>query len=73
MKTSEEIEKLYDELEEVMNSDMDEVDKQDYISGIRRDIAHYERFLEDDEYYYTEDELEHERTNLCLSLGIPRY
>lgn len=70
------IDELKEELEEVLNMPDSEVcerynvdEKSEAIEAIRDEI----RSLEKEEFDTTEEELERERTFLCLSQGISRF
>lgn len=70
------IEELKAELAEVLDMSDSEVcecynvdEKSEAIEDLQREI----RSLEKEEFYTTEEELERERTFLCLSQGISRY
>lgn len=74
-----ELEELYKELNEVKACDLDYLPKYGYSSKeeiiqlIEVDIEALRAELECNQYDYTPDELEDERTNLCLMQGVPRY
>lgn len=70
-----ELRNLYKELDDVKNSDLKYLPKYGYqrkddiIQLTEEDIEE----LENEIYSYTDEELEEERTSLCMSLGISRF
>ncbi|WP_298072335.1 hypothetical protein [uncultured Bacteroides sp.] len=74
-----ELEELYTELEKVKSS-ADEYlpeygysHKDEVIQLIEEDIEDLENEMNNSEYFCSDDEIEMERTSLCMSLGISRY
>lgn len=74
-----ELGELYRELDKVKSSTDDYLpeygyqSKDEVIQLINEDIEEAEREIRESDYDYTDEELERERTSLCLSLGISRY
>lgn len=75
----EELERLEQELREVCESGLEYLpeygysSKEEVIDDIQKDIRRIRDEMTSNESGYTEEELEHERTRLCQSLGISRY
>lgn len=73
-----ELEELYKELDEVRSCELEYLPKYGYSSKeeiiqlIEEDIEELRTELECNQYDYTPDELEDERTALCISQGISR-
>lgn len=74
-----EIEELYDELRRVELCPLDYLPdygyspKEEVIQLIKEDIQEAENELYSNECDYTDEELEKERTQLCVSQGISRF
>lgn len=74
-----ELEELLVELEKVKSSNLEYLpeygysSKEEIIQLIEEDIKEIECNNLENIYDYTEEELELERTNLCMSFGISRY
>lgn len=74
-----EIEELYDELRRVELFPLDYLPdygyspKEEVIQLIKEDIQEAENELYSNEFDYTDEELENERTQLCVSQGISRF
>lgn len=47
--------------------------KTEIIEEIEADIKEVKAEISANEFVYTDEELEYERTQLCCSLGLPRY
>ena len=75
----EELVELLSELEKVKSSSSEYLPEYGYMSKkeiielIEADIKDVEDSMSEYESDYTDEELEHERTQLCMSLGISRY
>lgn len=75
---NEELARLKAELKEVESFGLEYLpqygysSKEEIIELIKEDIKELEDELECVQFDYTDDELEHERTRLCCSLGISR-
>lgn len=73
-----ELEELYRELDEAKSCELEYLPKNGYSSKeeviqlIEEDIEKLRAELNDNQYDYTPDELEDERTALCISQGISR-
>lgn len=76
---NEELAQLEAELEEVMACELEYLpnygysSKSEIIEEIELDIKAIKDEIKVSEFDYTDEELECERTQLCYSLGIPRY
>lgn len=76
---NEELARLKAELKDVESSDLEYLpqygysSKEEIIELIKEDIKELEDELENIQFDYTDDELEYERTRLCISQGISRY
>lgn len=76
---NQELAQLEAELEEVRSCELEYLpqygysSKEEIIQLIQEDIRELESGLSDNEFDYTDEELELERTQLCISQGISRY
>lgn len=76
---NQELAQLEAELEEVRSCELEYLpqygysSKEEIIQLIQEDIRELESGLSDNESDYTDEELELERTQLCISQGISRY
>lgn len=76
---NDELEELKAELEEVKSSNLEYLpnygysSKKELIELIEEDISELEAKIAKSQFSYTVEELELERTQLCISLGISRY
>lgn len=76
---NEELARLKAELKDVESSGLEYLpqygysSKEEIIELIKEDIKELEDELENIQFDYTDDELEYERTQLCISQGISRY
>ena len=74
-----ELEELYAELEKVKSFPEEYLPEYGYspkdeiIGLILEDIKELEEEMNNSESYCSDDEIEMERTSLCMSLGISRY
>lgn len=74
-----ELEQLEIELEEVERSTLEYLPKYGYspkeeiLQLIKEEIDKIKAERASNEFDYMDDELEYERTHLCMSLGISRY
>lgn len=74
-----ELEELYKELNKVKSSPLAYLpeygysSKEEIIQLIEEDIEELRTEIECSQYDYTPDELEEERTSLCISQGLSRY
>lgn len=74
-----ELEELYKELNDVRSCELEYLPKYGYSSKeeiiqlIEEDIEELRTELECNQYDYTPDELEDERTALCISQGLSRH
>lgn len=75
----EELDRIMEELEEVRSSPLEYLPEYGYsykdeVASILEDeIKRIKTEIEENTYDYTDDELENERTTICLQLGIPRF
>ena len=76
---NEELAQLETELKEVQSCELEYLPNYGYspkaeiIEEINKDIEAVRAEISANEYDYTDEELEHERTQLCYSLGMSRY
>lgn len=76
---NDELEELRAELKEVESSNLEYLpnygysSKEEVIELIKEDISELETKIAESQCDYTSEELEYERTQLCISLGIPRF
>lgn len=76
---NEELAQLEAELEEVRSCELEYLpnygysSKSEIIELIEEDVKALKAEISANEFDYTDEELECERTQLCYSLGIPRY
>ena len=76
---NEELAQLEAELKEVQTCELEYLpnygysSKREIIEEIKLDIKTVKDEISANEFDYTDEELEHERTQLCYSLGMPRY
>lgn len=74
-----ELEELYAELEKVKSSHDEYLleygysAKDEILQLIEEDIKELEEEMNNSECFCSDDEIEMERTSLCMSLGISRY
>ncbi|WP_246593113.1 hypothetical protein [Caecibacteroides pullorum] len=74
-----ELEELYAELEKVKSSNDEYLPEYGYstkdeiVQLIEEDIKDLEEEMNNSECFCSDDEIEMERTSLCMSLGISRY
>lgn len=74
-----ELEELYAELEKVKSSTDEYLPEYGYstkdeiVQLIEEDIKDLKEEMNNSESYCSDDEIEMERTSLCMSLGISRY
>lgn len=74
-----ELEELYAELEKVKSSHDEYLPEYGYstkdeiVQLIEEDIKELEEEMNNSECFCSDDEIEMERTSLCMSLGISRY
>lgn len=74
-----ELEELYAELEKVKSSHDEYLPEYSYsakdeiVQLIEEDIKDLEDEMNNSECFCSDDEIEMERTSLCMSLGISRY
>ena len=74
-----ELEELYAELEKVKSSHDEYLPEYGYstkdeiVQLIEEDIKDLEEEMNNSECFCSDDEIETERTSLCISLGISRY